>query len=171
MTAEERRNHICEQLSGASGPVSASKLAERFDVSRQIIVGDIALLRASGHDIVATPRGYLINPGRQSEGILRTIAVSHTSSQMQQEMNIMVDNGCTIVNVIVDHPVYGELVGRLNCSSRHDVQEFIDKVNQSHAAPLSELTGGLHLHTLRCPDEAAFQRVREALRQCGFLYE
>lgn len=171
MTAEERRNDICDQLSGASGPISASKLAEKFKVSRQIIVGDIALLRASGKDIVATPRGYLINPGQRSEGIRKTIAVSHTSEQMQQEMNIMVDNGCTIVNVIVDHPVYGELVGQLNCSSRHDVQEFIDKVRKFHAAPLSELTGGLHLHTLRCPDEAAYERVREELRRCGFLYE
>lgn len=171
MTAEERRNHICKELTTASGPISASKLAEQFGVSRQIIVGDIALLRAAGTDIVATPRGYVLDHSDTRKGIIHTIAVSHNESEMQKEMNIMVDNGCTIENVIVDHPVYGQLIGQLNCSSRHDVQEFIDKVNQYHAAPLSELTGGLHLHTLICPDEASFQRVRKALKDCGFLYE
>lgn len=170
-SASARREYICRKLNSASSPVSASRLAELCHVSRQIVVGDIALLRAAGKDIVATPRGYLIPSAARQHDILHTIAVSHRSDQMQEEMNIMVDNGCTIENVIVEHPVYGQLIGQLNCSSRHDVQEFINKVNQYHAAPLSELTDGLHLHTLRCPDEEAFERVKKELKEHGFLYE
>ena len=60
MRAEERRQAIRELLQNSKQPVSASVLAARFAVSRQIIVGDIALLRAAGADISATPRGYVI---------------------------------------------------------------------------------------------------------------
>ena len=83
----------------------------------------------------------------------------------------MVDNGCTVVDVAVEHPVYGQLSGRLQISSRYDVSEFIRRVDEESAKPLSLLTGGVHLHTLLCPDEAAFQRVRAALDQAGFLVE
>lgn len=171
MNAEKRRESIRTDLTKTAAPVSASRLAQKYKVSRQIIVGDIALLRAAGQDIIATPRGYLMNPAGKQKGIVHTVAVSHKPEQMQEEMNIMVDNGCFLENVIVEHPVYGQLVGQLNCSSRHDVQAFIDKVKRYKAAPLSELTDGLHLHTLRCPDEEAFQRVCAELKEHGFLYE
>lgn len=170
MKADERRNRILNDIKNAKSPVSASRLASRYKVSRQIVVGDVALLRAGGEDIYATPRGYVIE--HAASGITHTVACIHTSNKdMQDEMNIMVDNGCTIVNVIVEHPVYGQLVGQLACSSRHDVQEFLRKVTSADAAPLSELTNGLHLHTLICPDEEAFARVQEQLREHGYLYE
>ena len=41
----------------------------------------------------------------------------------------------------------------------------------SDARPLSELTEGIHLHTLSCPDEAAFGRVCRELRRLGVLLE
>ena len=75
-----------------------------------------------------------------------------------------------VENVIVEHPVYGQLIGRLDIASRHDVEEFIRKVEGSSASPLSELTGGLHLHTLRCPDEASYERVLKELKKKGYLY-
>ena len=84
-------------------------------------------------------------------------------------LTIMVDNGCTVEDVIVEHSVYGQLVGQLMLSSRYDVAEFIRKVSESGSKPLSDLTGGIHLHTLRCPDEAAFQRVQEELDREGLL--
>lgn len=170
MKADERRNRILNDIKSAQSPVSASRLASRYKVSRQIVVGDIALLRAGGENIYATPRGYVIE--QAVGGIPHTVACVHTTNEdMQNEMNIMVDNGCTIVNVIVEHPVYGQLVGQLACSSRHDVQEFLRKVTASDASPLSELTNGLHLHTILCPDEDAFTRVQEQLRAHGYLYE
>ena len=169
MQAQKRRQAVLEILRRSGGPVSASALAERFSVSRQIIVGDIALLRASGAEISATPRGYVILPA--ASGLTRQVACQHDDAGMEAELNAMVDNGCTVLDVIVEHPVYGQLTGSLQLSSRYDVAQFIARCAQSDARPLSALTEGIHLHTLSCPDEAAFCRVREALRQLSILVE
>lgn len=167
VTAEERRKGIEQVLSQSPGPVSAAALARRFGVSRQIIVGDVALLRAAGAAIDATPRGYVTRRG--SVGLVRQVACRHAAADMEQELNIMVDNGCTVLDVAVDHPVYGQLTGALHLRSRYDVQQFV--VRCAEARPLSVLTEGIHLHTLVCPDEAAWERVRAALAAAGFLLE
>ena len=155
MTGEERRRGIEQILSQSPRPVSAAALARRFGVSRQIIVGDVALLRAAGGAIDATPRGY--------------VACRHAAADMEAELNIMVDNGCAVLDVAVDHPVYGQLTGGLHLKSRYDVQQFVSRC--AKVRPLSVLTEGIHLHTLACPDEAAWQRVKTALAQAGFLLE
>lgn len=167
MCAEERRQTVLETLRQSQQPISASSLAKQLNVSRQIIVGDIALLRAGGANILATPRGYCMQGA--AHGLTRQIAVHHREDQMEAELNAMVDNGCTVVDVIVEHPVYGQLTGSLQITNRYDVAQFIFR--SQTAQPLSTLTGGIHLHTLLCPDEAAFQRVREALRTQGILLE
>lgn len=168
MNAADRRQAILQTLQEADGPLSATALAARLSVSRQIIVGDVALLRAAGAEITATPRGYVLG---QTSGSLRTLACCHRPEEMEQELNLMVDHGCTVQDVIVEHSVYGQLVGQLALSSRYDVSEFIRKVEKSGAKPLSDLTGGIHLHTLLCPDESAFQALIAALRREGFLVE
>ena len=168
MRAEERRQAIREILHHSHQPVSATALASRFSVSRQIIVGDIALLRAAGDAISATPRGYVIL--QEESGHVCRFACRHTAAGMEAELNAMVDEGCTVLDVIVEHPVYGQLTGQLHLSSRYDVGQFLQKVSRSGARPLSALTGGVHLHTILCPDEAAWHRVRAALDQAGFLY-
>ena len=165
MTAEERRTAILKILAQSSQPVSASTLAGRFGVSRQLIVGDVALLRAGGASIIAAARGYLLR--REREGLLRQTACRHRAQDMERELNIMVDNGCTVLDVIVEHPVYGQLTGALQLSSRYDVQQFIRRSNA--AQPLSLLSEGVHLHTLSCPGEDAFARVTEELDRAGFL--
>lgn len=167
MTAEERRAAILEILAQSSQPVSASTLAGRFGVSRQLIVGDVALLRAAGEAVSATPRGYVLD--RPQSGLTRTVACLHSGADMGRELTLMVDQGCTVENVIVEHPVYGQLTGPLDLSSRYDVSEFIRKVEEHAARPLSLLTDGIHLHTLRCPGEEAFQRVVRFLEEAGFL--
>lgn len=167
MTAAERREAICQLLVQADMPLSATALARKFSVSRQIVVGDIALLRAAGEHITATPRGYVL--GEHGAGLIYHLACTHSGTEMECELNIMVDNGCVVEDVIVDHSVYGQLVGQLNLSNRHDVAEFIQRVRTQSAKPLSDLTGGVHLHTLRCPDENAYLRVRAALDRAGFL--
>lgn len=169
MTGEERRRGIEQILSQSSRPVSAAALARRFGVSRQIIVGDVALLRAGGTEIAATPRGYILP--RESTALKRTVACVHTGAGMARELEIMVDNGCQVVDVVVEHPIYGQLAGQLHLSSRYDVQEFIRSVSKNQANLLSDLTGGIHLHTLRCPSEEAFQRVRAALDEAGLLWK
>jgi transcriptional regulator of NAD metabolism len=168
MTAAERRESILRRLQAESGPVSATALARECAVSRQIIVGDVALLRASGESILATPRGYVLT--RQEEGLLRRIACLHTEEQMVRELEICVDHGCTVQDVIVEHPVYGQLVGELALSSRYDVEQFALRLERERAHSLSELTDGIHLHTLLCPSEQAFERVCALLEAEGFLF-
>lgn len=165
MKAEERRKRISQTLTQQQ-PISATALAGQFSVSRQIIVGDIALLRASGMDIVATPRGYKLG---ESSGLLRTVACVHEDEGLEQELLTMVDNGCTVLDVVVEHPFYGEISGQLRLSSRYDVQQFMEKARSS--PPLSSLTQGIHIHNLRCPDEEAYQRVCEQLGELGILYQ
>ena len=150
-------------------PLSATTLARQFSVSRQIVVGDIALLRASGQAIDATPRGYLLR--RAPEGETYTIACCHSAGEMGHELNLCVDHGCTVLNVIVEHPLYGQLTGQLQLSSRYDVEQFLRLSSQSGAPPLSLLTEGIHLHTLLCPDRESYLRVCRALREAGILLE
>ena len=167
MTAIERRNAIYQVLS-ADTPISATALAGRFGVTRQVVVGDIALLRAEGHSVIATPRGYIIPV---PDGFLRTIACVHNAAQTRDELNAMVDCGCTVIDVVVEHPVYGQLTAPLAISSRYDVEQFIEKMASASASPLSALTEGIHLHTLSCPDEAVFNHLRDKLREMGMLFE
>lgn len=167
MTAEERREAILSTLKGSDKPCNATALAKSFGVSRQVIVTDVALLRAGGVSINATPRGYVLS--REGRGLIRRVACCHAAAQMEDELNLIVDNGCTVLDVVVEHPVYGELAGSLQLKSRYDVGQF---VLQSHKArPLSLLTEGVHLHTISCPGEEAFLRVREALASAGYLLE
>lgn len=168
MDAQQRRQMIASRLAESSQPLSAGSLAQELSVSRQIIVGDVALLRAGGLDITATPRGYLLPRG--AAGVTCTLACRHTALQMEEELNAIVDQGCTVLDVVVEHPIYGQLTGPLHLSSRYDVAQFLTRCAQSAAAPLSQLTEGVHLHTVRCPDRQAADRVREALERLGLLY-
>ena len=168
MTASQRREAILEELARAEGPVSAGTLAGRFGVSRQVIVGDVALLRAGGAAVTATARGYVAE--REQAEPVRRVACRHTAGDMERELQIMVDNGCTVLDVIVEHPVYGQLTGALGLSSRYDVAQFVSRCREEAAAPLSQLTEGIHLHTVLCPGQAAADRVREALERLDFLY-
>lgn len=168
MTAVQRRSAIYEQLTHADAPISATALAQRFSVTRQVVVGDIALLRAEGHSITATPRGYMIPA---ETGLRRTIACHHSSGDTQRELFAMVDCGCTVLDVIVEHPVYGQLTAPLALSSRYDVEQFIRRMADSHAQPISALTGGVHLHTLSCPNEAVFAHLKATLADMGMLYD
>lgn len=169
MNSQERRARILDQLTQAQGPLSASALAHTLQVSRQIIVGDVALLRAAGANILATPRGYILDA--PATGHQYTVACRHTAQEMEQELNLMVDHGCTVESVVVEHPVYGQLAGQLNLSSRYDVAQFVQKAQAHDMRPLSDLTQGIHLHTLRCKEEQAFQQLLHALRNAGFLVE
>jgi transcriptional regulator of NAD metabolism len=169
MNAEDRRKAISAILQASAHPVSAGALAAQFSVSRQIIVGDIALLRAGGAQISATPRGYLVIKANQ--GLVRSVACRHGPQAMGDELRAMVDQGCTVLDVTVEHPIYGQITGPLQLSSRYDVEQFLLRCHQYEAQPLSNLTEGIHLHTLSCPDQAAYLRVLEALQKLGVLLE
>ena len=167
--SEKRRQEILKVLQSSQKPESASSLARRFSVSRQIIVGDIALLRAASYAIDATPRGYVMQ--REDSQARRMIACRHEDARLQEELYTVVDNGCGVLDVIVEHPLYGEISGSLQIFSRYDVDAFCKKLEKEKANPLCALTGGIHLHTLYCPSEEAYQRVLSALREKGILFE
>lgn len=170
MDAAGRRRAIAEAISKADGPIAASVLGERFGVSRQIVVGDIALLRASGMDITATPRGYVLGSGG-GYGLRRTVACVHDTDGMERELSIIVNNGCTVLDVVIEHAVYGQLTGELHLRSPRDVQEFMRRSREHGGLPLSSLTGGIHTHTLLCPDNESFEHCVSELREAGLLFE
>lgn len=171
MDARSRRESIAQILAEAKIPVSASSLADRFHVSRQIIVGDIALLRASGSLVIATPRGYLIERSKSDDSIEEyTIACCHNGNDLLlEELYTVVDNGATVVDVIVEHPVYGQLTGLLQVSSRYDADRFMEMLQTSNAAPLSQITDGIHLHTIHCPDPERIKYIKKQLSEKGIL--
>ena len=169
MNGIERRNEICRILAESETPVSAAALAAKFSVSRQVIVGDIALIRASGTEVSATARGYVLP--QEEQGITCTVACIHGSEGIEKELQIVVDNGCSALDVMVEHPVYGVLSGQLSVASRYDLGEFMKTVEKYGAKPLSQLTDGIHFHTLKCPSREAMDRVMAELKQAGFLLE
>ncbi len=171
MTAAQRREKILQTLSGASGPVSAGVLASELGVSRQAVVGDVALLRAGGSPITATPRGYVLEDAAPTGRILCTVACRHGMDGLLQELYTVVDCGCGVLDVTVEHPVYGQLSGQLQVFSRFDADEFVKKLSENSAQLLCRLTGDIHLHTLSCPDEAHRERVLAALAEKEFLVD
>jgi transcriptional regulator of NAD metabolism len=169
LASDGRRQQLLALLQDASAPICGHDLADRLGVSRQVIVQDCALLRAAGHDVMATPRGYMLPP--RSAAVQAVVATRHDRHHTADELTIMVDHGLKVLDVIVEHPVYGELRGSLMMSSRADVQEFAERVESGEVALLSELCGGLHLHTVEAPTQERLDHAREALREHGYLVE
>ena len=170
----ERREKIMEILEtkrGKKEPISATYLGTQTGVSRQIVVGDIARLRASGIAIVATPRGYYLRTESDTMKPLYRIVCNHGAEEMCEELNTVVDFGGSVEDVTVEHPIYGKLTGELKIASRYDVEVFCKKVKEADALPLSALTEGIHTHTVSFGDEKAFERFCEALAEKGFLLQ
>ena len=160
----QRRDEILKILKQASQPVPGTDLAQRFQVSRQVIVQDIAILRASDEKILPTARGYMMMP-EGAQGVRRVIAVSHGMEGMRRELELMVDMGAKVLNVIVEHDVYGSIQGDLMIENRRDVDAFMDKIENGSSAPLYCLTSGDHYHTIEARDEETLAAVEEALMQ------
>ncbi len=167
----ERRQRIVALLRSARSPVRGTDLAAQLGVSRQVIVQDVALLRASGEPIVATPRGYALVEASPAPRHRAVLAVRHHRAQTEDELNLLVDLGLRVVDVLVEHPIYGEIRGSLMLDSREDVRQFMEQLHRSGAALLSELTGGVHLHTVEAPRLELLARAQEELRRRGYLLE
>ena len=171
MNAIARRRQLLDLISNEDTPVSASSLAKKLDVSRQIIVGDVALLRAQGHEIIATARGYMLIQKLKGENqYLGKVACLHTAKNTKSELYAIVDLEAVVINVIIAHDLYGEITGNLNLKTRKDVDHFMGRAKSSEVKLLSELTQGLHLHTIACRDRAHFEQVARALETGGFLF-
>lgn len=168
MTGQERRNAIVDQIKQSGVPVSGKRLASDYHVSRQVIVQDIALIRAAGHDIISTNRGYILNePYRVS----RTFKVQHTDEHLEEELFSIVDLGGRILNVMVNHKVYGHLEAELNITSRRTALRFLDDIKSGKSSPLKNITSNYHYHTVEADSEETLDVIEEMLAQKGFLIE
>ena len=163
--AKSRREYIKKALSDSNVPLTASYFANILNVSRQIIVGDVAILRASGVDILATPRGYMMSGESEGEfSYISLIACKHTADRLRDELYTIVDFGATVIDVTIEHAIYGEISGTLNLSSRYDVDMFMEKVEkEKNSTPISSLTDGVHLHRIGCKKKATFELIKAAL--------
>lgn len=166
MTGENRRKDILECISSSDKPVSATKLANSYSVSRQVIVQDIALLRAAGSDIISTARGYIIN---STSKVKKILYVTHTDEEMEEELNTIVDMGGRVIDVFIEHNIYGNIRAELMLSSRLDVRKFIDEIKNGKAKPLKNLTGGAHYHTVEADNMDIIELIENELQKRKFL--
>ena len=168
MTGSDRRQEILKNIKESDRPVSGSKLAKDYDVSRQVIVQDIALLRASGYDIISTNRGYVLEGQTCAE---RVFKVRHTDEQLETELCTIVDFGGQVKNVMVNHKVYGHIEAELGITSRRKVKEFLADIESGKSTPLKNITSDYHYHTVTADSEETLRMIEEELRKLGFLVE
>lgn len=163
---EERRNRILQVLRSAQKPVSASAFAGDFHVSRQVIVQDIALIRANGVEVLSTNRGYKLADGQENSRIFK---VQHTPEETEEELDLIIDLGGRVKDVFVSHKVYGVLRGELNLDSRADIESYMEQIRSGKSTLLSNVTSGYHYHTVTARSEEILDRIQEKLGERGFL--
>lgn len=167
-----RRAAVVDYLKTKSKPISGTELAKHFGVSRQIIVQDIALLRAENRDILSTNKGYMLFQAQEKRsGCTAVIMVRHTLKQTMDEFRSIVDFGGKVLNVSIDHDLYGQIQADLCINDMQDAEEFCNKMERSKSKPLKELTEGCHYHTIWAPSEKALEFIKQELREKGILME
>lgn len=168
MNGTERRKMIISLMRESSVPISGGKLGRETGVSRQVVVQDIALLRTEGYSILATARGYVLDEPKMTE---RLVKVSHTDEQTEEELQTIVDLGGCVVDVMVNHRVYGKMSAPLHVRNRRDVQLFMNELRSGKSAPLKNITSGYHFHHISADSEEILDEIEAALREKGFLTE
>lgn len=166
MKVAARRKALIEFLLSEKNPVSGDKLAEKYGVSRQIIVQDISALKTSGYEIISTNRGYIVQGTPLST---RVFKVRHTSAQTEEELKLIVSLGGTVVDVFVWHKVYGKMEAPLNISSELHVRQFIEGVRSGKSTELMSITDGYHYHTVRAESEDVLDNIEKALEDRKYL--
>lgn len=168
MNSNERRNDIIRTLIKSEKPVKGIWLAKRYNVTRQIIVKDIALLRAKGESIIATPDGYIMT-GTEYNKATTIVAVNHKEDRLEEELKIIIKYGGIVEDVIVEHQLYGEIKGMLMIKNLNDLERFINKYKNSSAKMLSMLTDGVHIHTISADTREDINLILQELDSRGFL--
>ena len=168
MDGKERRRKIVELLTHAENAISGAELAKILGVSRQIIVQDIALLRATNKNIISTTKGYMLYVPKLYKA-KRCFLVKHTTEQMEDELGAIVDHGGKVLDIIVMHDIYGQIQTDLVLTNRQEVCEFVKKVRKKKTTPLKQLTGGVHLHTVEADSEVILDRIEQELERRNYL--
>lgn len=168
MKSEERRREILSLLGNADNPVPANLLKERFNVSRQVIVQDIAILRANGYDITSTNRGYIIDAKARAT---RVFKCRHNLDGLVTEGTLIVSSGGRVEDVFVNHRVYGKISARLALYNKTHVEELYRSLTAGASKPLMSVTDGYHYHTVTADSEKVLDEIEKKLRENGFLIE
>ena len=166
MNGNERRTENLKLLTESQGPVSGVSLARQLSVSRQIIVQDIALLRAAGNDILSMNQGYMI---QSKPKLSRVFKVIHEEQDVEEELNTIVDFGGIVKDVFVYHKAYGVLRAEMNIRSRLDIENFVEKIKSGKSNLLMNVTSGYHYHTVMADSEQLLDIIQDKLREKGFL--
>lgn len=170
MDSKSRRKCIVKSLKESEEPIKGTELANIYNVSRQVIVQDIAILRAAGEKIIATPQGYMMMNEKKDNKIIKAIVCKHFGyDEIEDELKTIVDLGGKVLDVIVDHPLYGEIKSSLMINSRIDIQKFMDNLYKEKAEPLASLTEGVHIHNIELPNEETYERIKDELFKKGYL--
>lgn len=167
LKGNERRIEIMNILNSSDKPIPAKTLALKFGVSRQIIVGDIALINAAKECVIATNRGYILN--KDQTKCTRVVKTCHTDEETPDELNTIVDYGGTIIDVFVKHKTYGELRAPLNITSRRDVELFMEGIRTGKSSPLKNITSNYHYHTIEAESEQLLDEIVSKLEEKGYL--
>lgn len=168
MKASERRSEILSFIGNSDNPVPANALSEKFNVSRQVIVQDIAILRANGYDVTATNRGYVLNVKVQAT---RVFKCRHSLDELVGEGVLVINAGGRIEDIFVNHRVYGRISARLDLYNRTHVEELYRSLVSGASKPLMSVTDGYHYHTVSADSEATLDKIESLLREKGFLIE
>lgn len=166
LSGQERREQIIKILKQSDKPIPGTELAKRMEVSRQVVVQDMALIRANGIEITSTNRGYII---QDENKVSRVFKVIHTSDQVEEELNLYVDFGAVVEDVFVYHKVYGLIKVPMNIRSRRDVKKYLDGISSGKSSELMNLTSNYHYHTVSAESEEVLDQLQEELWERGYL--
>lgn len=166
MKVAERRKAIVNLLLSAEEPVSGGELAQKFGISRQIIVQDITVLKGTGYEILSTNQGYIMQKSPLKE---RVFKVRHTTEETEDELSCIVALGGTVVDVFVWHKVYGKIEAALNIFSNLHIKQFLEGVRTGQSTELMHVTGGYHYHTVRADNEATLDLIESALNERHYI--
>ena len=170
MTGEKRREEIRQMLRETRQPMTGTALAQALHVSRQVIVQDIALMRAEHMPILSTNKGYLLRPeDAPAAQPKRVFFVRHTTEQVLEEFMTVIDLGGRILDVAVEHELYGPIRADLLIENVRDAEEFVERLKLCRDNPLKVLTDDCHFHTVAAPSEKLLELIESELRQRGFL--
>jgi transcriptional regulator of NAD metabolism len=165
-SAAVRRREMLELFKKSNTALTGSDLAKRFNVSRQIIIKDIAVLKQEGNSVEATGKGYYL---RAPEVFERVFKLLHTSDQTRDELRLVVDMGGVVKDVFVWHKVYGRIGAALNIFSKRDVDRFMEGIQSGKSTELMHITDGYHYHTVRAETEEALDAIAAMLQKKGYL--
>lgn len=170
MTGEKRRLLILQMLKEQQTPLSGTALSNHFHVSRQVIVQDIALMRAENHSILSTNKGYLYRT-QETENTQpkRVFFIRHNTAQVLDEFMTVIELGGKILDVAVEHEIYGQIRVDLLIETVQDAQEFYAKLLVCKDNPLKVLTDDCHYHTVTAPSEKLLDLIESELKAKNYL--